>query len=121
MIWAGCEWLTADQIRAHTDHGTPGDPPDLEQWTRDGKVFSVVRDGLEYFPAYLFDADWRPLPAVQSILGILHAQSPEGLAAWFESTSSFLGGARPREFLSAAPERVIAAAQDADVAVRYAG
>src|SRR6185369_3582980 len=121
LIWAGCEWLTADQIRKHSGHGTAGDPPDLEQWTRDRKVFSLIRDGLEYFPAYLFDADFRPLPAVQTILKILHAHSPKGLAAWFESTSSFLGGARPREIVSAAPERAMAAAEDADEAMRYTG
>jgi hypothetical protein len=121
LIWAGCEWLTADQIREHSGDGPAGDPPDLEQWMHDRKVFSVVRDGLEYFPTYVFDAHFRPLPAIQSILEILHVQGPEGLAAWFESTSSFLGGARPREILGVAPERAIAAAQDFDVAMRYAG
>lgn len=35
-----------------------------------------------------------------------------GLAYWFRSDNSFLGGKRPQDLLASDPERVIAAAED---------
>ncbi len=45
-------------------------------------------------------------------MGVLAGYDPELLAAWFDSTSRFLGGKRPRELLTTEPAKVIAAARN---------
>jgi hypothetical protein len=35
-----------------------------------------------------------------------------GIAYWFQSSNSFLGGKRPQDLLSSAPQRMLAAAED---------
>ena len=57
-----------------------------------------------------FDRDFAPRPAIGEVMRILDPISACGLAAFFESTSSFLNGRRPRELLATDPEAVIAAA-----------
>lgn len=96
---------------------------DLDQWLRERKVFALERDGQRYFPSYAFDSSYRPLSAVAGVLGILKDfyRNDESVAAWFESTSSFLGGARPRELVASDPERTMACAQDCANNMRCAG
>jgi hypothetical protein len=64
-------------------------------------------------PRYALGDDLRPLPGLTPVLPLLEGYTGERLASWFESPSSFLGGARPREILATDPSRVLAAARDA--------
>ncbi len=115
------EWLTAAEVGelAHLGAGNP--VATVNRWKKDRKIFAITRDGRDYFPRYTLGTDFRPLPAVAAVLKILPWQSGERLAAWFESTSSFLGGKRPREVLASDPTWVARAAQDAVEAENFAG
>ncbi len=116
LIADGCSWITASQLAQWAGVS----PATLDQWKRDKRIFSVMRQGIEVFPEYLFDAQHRSLPAAEATLLLLHEYDGDRLAAWFESTSSFLGGRRPRELLAADPGRVAAAARDAIERERFA-
>jgi hypothetical protein len=64
------------------------------------------------FPSYAISADGTPSPAMPEILRWLNYPSGMLTAIWFEGSSMFLNGARPRELIMSAPDRVIAAAND---------
>lgn len=120
-IHEGTEWLTAQQLAELANLG-PGNPvASVNRWKQTGKVFAIRRDGKDFFPRYAFGPDFRPLPAMAKVMTELVGYKAEQMAAWFESTSGFLGGARPRELLASDPDRVIAAARDAVDSVEYAG
>ena len=117
-IWAGTVWIPFGQLVRTASETTDN----VDQWLRERKVFALERDGERYFPSYAFDSSSRPLSAVASVMQIFKDfYSDESVAAWFESTSSFLGGARPRELVASAPVRVLASAQDCVNNARYAG
>ncbi len=64
------------------------------------------------YPRYAFELDWRPLPAMKDVISTFAATDPMRLAAWFESTSSFLGGRRPREVIAEDGSKVLEAVRD---------
>ena len=58
-------------------------------------------------------AGYRPLKGLAKVLAIFEARKDDwGLAYWFSSANSFLGGKRPQDLLGAEPERVASAAED---------
>ncbi|MDN8615684.1 hypothetical protein [Variovorax ginsengisoli] len=65
-----------------------------------------------YYPKYALGAELRPLPVIKEILAVLAGHHPALLAGWFDSTSRFLGGMRPRELVATDPLRVVAAARN---------
>ena len=111
-IFAGTEWLPAEQIgrlrdpNARNPHGT------VTRWKAERKVFALSRGGIQFFPRYAFDEVLDPRQAVAQAMEILNEYSPYRLASWFESTNSFLNGRRPREVIGEDPEAVLAAARD---------
>ncbi len=121
QILNGGEWLTAAEVGELANLGAGNPVATVNRWKKDRKIFAITRDGRDYFPRYALGPDFRPLPAVADVLKILPWQSGERLAAWFESTSSFLGGKRPREVLASDPAWVARAAQDAVDAENFAG
>jgi hypothetical protein len=102
-VLRGTQWLTS----------TEGE---LVQWKEQGLIFAISREGKDLFPRYALSDDHRPLPVLADILVVLSEYSSEHLAGWFESTSAFLGGGRPREILATDPERVPAELHEAMVA-----
>ena len=48
---------------------------------------------------------------IKDILAVLAGYDPELLAGWFDSTSRFLGGKRPRELVANEPAKALAAAR----------
>jgi len=117
-IWAGTVWTSFDELVRIVDATTEN----VDQWLRERKVFALERSGERYFPSYAFDSSCRPLSAVVGVMRIFKDfYGDESVAAWFESTSSFLGGARPREVLACDPERVLACAQHCVDNARHAG
>lgn len=111
-IFAGTEWLTAEQVgrlrdpTAKNPHGT------ANRWRTEAKIFALTKGGALYHPRYAFDELLDPHPAVAKVLAVLAGYSPYRLASWFESTNGHLGGARPRERLSPDPAAVVAAAAE---------
>lgn len=121
QILTGGEWLTAAQVGELANLGSGNPVATVNRWKKGRKIFAVTRDGRDYFPRYALDAEFRPLPAIAAVLKLLPWQDGERLAAWFESTSSFLQGRRPREVLATDPLWVERGAQDAAEAESFAG
>ncbi|MBT9560700.1 MAG: hypothetical protein IV100_32045 [Myxococcales bacterium] len=116
-VLGGTEWLTADQVsaaRAATQQqATATNRANLaNRWKNEGRVFAITRGGRDYFPRYAFDDAFEPLPVLRDVLRAMQGRSSWGIAAWFESPSSFLGGQRPREVMAPQPKRVLDAALD---------
>lgn len=108
-LWAGSTWLQSSAL-AELAVVTASD---VDSWLAHGKVVAICFEGQRYVPRYTLDRQFRPLPCIADILQVFaNRHSVLSIATWFESTSSFLCGARPRELLTTDPQRVIAAAQD---------
>lgn len=101
-VLSGTAWLTSTEV---------GTRADASRLLKEGRVFAIERGGHNEFPSYAFDSQGNPIPAMREVLGILAGYSPFRIASWFESTSSQLGGQRPREVLATNSEAVIAAAR----------
>lgn len=115
-IRAGTKWLTAAELQGVL---TGNDaawisslPKRLEIWTSRGQIFRVEIDGLQCYPAYIFSTDWQPLLAVRDVISLFEGADSMRLAAWFESSSSFLEGRKPREMIAESGAAVVAAARD---------
>lgn len=112
QVGSGTDWLTAQQVCDLAGLGTGNPSATVNRWKQDRKIFAIQRLGRDLYPRYALGPDFRPLPQLAKVLAVLAHYPGEQLAAWFESTSGFLGGARPRELLASQAERVLQAAQD---------
>ena len=57
--------------------------------------------------------DYRPAKGLVRVLKVFRGNKDDwGLAYWFASANSFLGGKRPQDLLISKPDRVVAAAED---------
>jgi hypothetical protein len=103
------EWLAREELDALQ---CP-----VNDWKRQGLVFSVERDGREFFARYQFDETFRPLPAIEKVLAALGEVDRWAVAAWFHYPSAWLvehdeAGARnatPKDRLDRGDEVVAAA------------
>lgn len=119
-IYRGTDWLTAAEVGVFLGQfagSTPVNPAaTVNRWRRSGEIFAVRYEGKNRYPRYAFGADWRPVPAIRMVLKLFPRTDPWRLAAWFESSSSYLGGKKPREIIQqGGDQEVIAAAQDCHV------
>jgi len=114
-VLASGDWMTAAEIAAVAGF-SPGNPSaQPNRWKREGRIFALRHNGVDYFPAYGLDpaAGHRPVKALARVLEILRDLRDDwGLAYWFASVNGFLGGRRPQDLLIDDPGRVIAAAED---------
>lgn len=109
------EWLTAAQIAEMAGFSASNPSAQPNKWKKDGQIFAVRDHGVDYFPGYALDpsTDYRPAKGLARVLGVLRGQKDDwGLAFWFASVNSFLGGKRPLDLLISKPERGVAAAED---------
>lgn len=107
LIAAG-GWLTAEQLRQACEF-TVAD--ELTRWQKEGKLFAISHLGQKFYPRYLLDESFRPLPGVVLVLKELGAISSWSVAIWFESANAWLSGARLRERLAGDSEAVLYAAK----------
>lgn len=108
-------WLTAAEIANLAGFSSSNRSAQPNKWKRDGLIFAIRHLGIDYFPAYGLDLEgsYRPLKAMANVIEILgDSKDSWGLAYWFSSANSLLGGARPQDVLAKRPDRVIAAAMD---------
>jgi hypothetical protein len=115
VVLASGDWLTAAQVAELAGFSTSNLSAQPNKWKKEGQIFAIRHQGLDYFPAYGLDAEagYRPLKAMAPILAAFGmAKDGWGLAYWFASVNSFLGGKLPKDVLAKAPERVLAAATD---------
>ena len=110
-VMAGTEWLSTAEIGRIFNPKVINAHSTVNRWRANGRIFGIDHRGRKLYPAYVFDAGWRPLPTIKEILIALTGFSPFGIAPWFDSTSSALGGKRPREVVASDPDAVLAAAK----------
>ena len=109
------DWMTAPQIAAVAGSNTtnPSVPPG--KWKRAGAIFAIRHNGVDYYPTFGLDPSngYRPLKSMAAVIQVLEAMKDGwGMAYWFQSANSFLGGQRPQDLMASAPHRVLAAAED---------
>jgi len=109
------DWLTAAQVAGMAQFSSSNPSAQPNKWKRDGAIFAIRHNGIDYFPSYALDphTGYRPRKAMNEIIKTFGAAKDGwGLSYWFMSDNSFLGGKRPKDLLATAPERVLAAARD---------
>lgn len=108
-------WLTAAQVAEMAGFSATNPSAQPNKWKQDGAIFAVKHKGIDYFPGYALDpgAKYRPFKALAQVIKVVGTiKDAWGLAYWFASVNSFLGGLRPQDLLAQQPEQVIAAAKD---------
>ena len=109
------DWLTAAQIAQLAGLSTRNPSAQPNKWKKQGQIFAISHGGVDYFPGYGLDADagFRPLKSLAKVIEAFAGHKDGwGMAYWFRSDNGFLGGKRPQDLLSTAPQRVIEAAED---------
>ena len=106
-------WLTAEELARRVHSPVEMIRAQLRDWEEKRQVFSICSNGIDYYPRYTLDDDFRPYPSNVQILTVLTTtKSRWAMAFWFASVSSYLGGKRPQDLLHIDPERTLAAAED---------
>jgi hypothetical protein len=111
MVLDGTVWSTAREVGERADPNAKNKHALASRLLKERRVFALERAGVNEFPDYEFDVQGNPVPAMRDVLKIFAGYSAFRIASWFESTSSALGGRRPREMLADHPEEVVAAAR----------
>lgn len=109
------DWMTAAEIASAAGFSASNPSAQPNKWKRDGAIFAIRHNGIDYFPSYGLDpqSGYRPRKALAQVLDTFgDTKDAWGLSYWFMSANGFLGGQRPRDLLATDPERVIAAAAD---------
>ena len=112
-IYTGTEWLSAEEVGVLGKHGKANPGAAANRWKGTGHLFAIRRDGRDLYPRYALSDDFKPLPVIKQVLTLLKGWDGLRVAGWFESTSSFLGGKRPREVVAFNAQSVMDAARDA--------
>ncbi|MBK0095819.1 hypothetical protein IBT49_07510 [Erwinia sp. S63] len=108
-------WLTAADVSQLAGLSTTNPSAQPNKWKKSGQIFAIHHNGIDYFPDYGLDRNtqFRPLKALSEVLKIFADHKDGwGIAFWFLSVNSFLGGQRPQDMLAKHSERVIEAARD---------
>jgi len=109
------DWMTASEIASVAGFSASNPSTQPNKWKREGAIFAIRHNGIDYFPSYGLDAGagYRPRKAMAHVIKTFgETKDGWGLSYWFMSANSFLGGKRPRDLLALEPERVIGAAAD---------
>lgn len=109
------DWLNAADIAQVAQLSTRNASAQPNKWKKQGQIFAINHGGVDYFPGYGLDPDtsYRPLKALAKVIEIFEGHKDSwGMAYWFRSDNSFLGGKKPQDLLASVPDRVIDAALD---------
>ncbi|WP_426128919.1 hypothetical protein [Pseudomonas sp. DWP1b1] len=101
-IMSSGDWLTAEKLSQLTIQTVDELKANLNILRCEGRIFAVVYEGVEYFPAYALDAcgNYRPFLALKAVIDILATRKDAwGMAFWFGSSNSYLGGKQPKEVM----------------------
>ena len=81
------------------------------RWLAEGRIFAIKHAGERRFPAFQFDHEGQPLPAIKRVLDALGGTlGGWEIALWFTAPSGYLEGSRPVDLLRRDPDEVVAAA-----------
>ena len=114
-VFEASDWLTAAEVAEMAGFSKTNPSAQPNKWKKDGAIFAVEQNRIDYFPAYALDpnTNYRPYKALAEVINVFgNKKDAWGLAYWFTSVNSFLGGLRPLDLLANESERVIAAAKD---------
>lgn len=109
------DWLTAQEVAEVAGFKTVNSSAQTSKWKRSDRIFALRHEGVDYFPVYGLDPStgYRPLKALAPIIQVLKSRKDDwGLAFWFGSTNSYLGGRMPKDVLKEDPASVLEAAKD---------
>lgn len=109
------DWLTAAEVAQLAELSTRNPSAQPNKWKKQGQIFAINHSGVDYFPGYGLDrnAGFRPSKAMAKVIEVLARNKDSwGMAYWFRSDNSFLGGKKPQDLLASEPDRVIEAAMD---------
>lgn len=119
-VLTASEWLTAKEVAERAGLSAANASSTPWKWKQDGSIFAISSEGRDLYPGYGLDPDnaYRPLKSLKAILETLKGHKESwGLAYWFASINSFLGGRRPMDLLKSEPGLVLAAAEDEGLGV----
>jgi len=108
------DWLTVQQVAELAQLNPDLKCSQVGEWRRAGKVFALQHEGIDYFPIYAFDPaeGYCPRPGLIPVIATLAAKKDGwGMAFWFGSSNSILGGRMPKDVLKDEPELVLDAAE----------
>lgn len=114
-VLTASEWLTAKEIAERAGFSATNASSTPWKWKQDGSIFAINSEGKDLYPGYGLDPDnaFRPLKSLKPVLETFRGHKESwGLAYWFASVNSFLGGRRPMDLLKSEPGLVLAAAED---------
>lgn len=114
-VFESGDWLTAAHVAEMAGFSKSNPSAQPNKWKKERAIFAINRNGIDYFPGYALDpkTKFRPYKSVADIIEVFGDKKDAwGLAYWFSSVNSFLGGRRPQDMLAIEPARVIAAAND---------
>lgn len=109
------DWLTAAQLAELAGLSTNNPSAQPNKWKKSGHIFAINHNSVDYFPGYGLDQDasFRPLKAMAKVIEVFNGHKDAwGMAFWFLSVNSFLGGKRPQDLIAITPQKVIDAAID---------
>jgi hypothetical protein len=107
--------LTSAQVAELAGSGAKNASALASRWRREGRLVAVEHHGTLYFPAFQFDDDGKPKPAVAEVLEQLGTAdlSAWQQALWFTTANGWLDGRRPVDVLDESSGAVVAAASEA--------
>ena len=114
-ILASGDYIPAAEIARLAGYSDTNPSAQPSKWKRDGSIFAVQHNGVDYFPLFALDAEanYKPHPALRRVLDIFRSSKGGwSLAFWFAGLNSFLDDIRPQDLLVSKTEQVIAAARD---------
>lgn len=109
------DWLTAANVAELAGFSSRNPSAQPHKWKKQKQIFTIQHNGVDYYPAWglAADAGFRPCKALAEIITLFADRKDGwGIAYWFRSDNSFLGGKRPQDLLAGSPQQVIAAAKD---------
>lgn len=109
------DWLTATEVAQLAGLSIRNPSAQPNKWKKQGKIFAIHHGGVDYFPSYGLspEKNFRPVEELASVIDVFSGRKDAwGMAYWFRSVNSYLGGLCPQDLLATAPNRVLEAALD---------
>lgn len=88
------DWLSAAELAQLAQLSTTNPSAQPNKWKKNGQIFAIHHNGVDYFPGYGLDRDanFRPLKAMSQVIEVFDGHKDGwGMAFWFLSANSFLG------------------------------
>lgn len=113
IVLKSSNWLTTAEVTGLA--GLTGSDPgsQVRGWKRRGLIFAVQYKGRDYYPLYALAGSegFRPNKHLAEVLRVFaDTKDAWGMAYWFNSPNSYLGGECPKDLLASESDRVINAA-----------